>query len=149
MRRTILGCSVKKTRRLIGKQMVICTVALVLAFCENIWCMCIRTKENSGLYFALIVVADVIAAWITIYCITTGIMPRKKYMRIFLKEGQALSGIVEQVSAKTERYARMDCRPIRISGHICFLVENGHISLKEGQYVSVETVDGIIKDVVI
>lgn len=149
MRQTILGCSTREMKKQIRVEVLICVAATVLAFAENIFCLCIRTKENANPVFALIVAADALAAWLAIYKITEKIMPRKRWLRIFSKNGTSLIGIVESVSERTQRYARMDCRQIRISGHTAFLVDNGNITLQVGQEVSAQTADGILKDVVI
>lgn len=129
--------------------MLACVAAAVLALAENIFCLCIRTEENAGVMFTLIVAADILATWLTIYKVTERIMPRKNWLRVFQKSGTSLAGVVESISEQTQRYARMDCRQIQISEHTVFLVDNGNIVLQVGQEVSAQTADGILKDVVI
>jgi hypothetical protein len=118
-----------------------------MAFLLNMVEMQLYIKETLKLCIVINVFTDLLAGWFVVWQLDKFILPYRKLIRLDGKAGMIVSGVVDAVSEKTERYYGFDCWVFKVNGHRVFVINNGNISLTVGQCVTVEVVDGIVKEV--
>ena len=131
----------------IRNKIIICITVIVVAAVFNILIMQVCTKENLMICISINIVLDIAAGWFAVWQLDRFILPGRKLLSLYERQGVIISGEVEEVSEKTERYCGFDCWVVTVSGHKVFVVDNGTIILEIGHQVSLEATHGIVKEV--
>ena len=149
MNLTILGENQYVYGDMVRKKIIACIVVVILAATSNTVVMWLHTRESLFMCIIMNALLDVVAGWFVIWQLDRFILPGRKLLRLYKKAGIIVNGEVEEISKCTERYYGFDCWVVTVGGHKLFLVDNGTISLKVGQPVSLETVHGVVKEVLL
>lgn len=131
----------------IRNRVILCVAALLIAIISNIIITLFRTPDNHTALMLLNMALDIAAGWFGVWQLDSFILPYRKLLKLYRKKGTTITGIVETVSEKTERYYDFDCIAATVDGHKVFIIENGSISLVPAQLVTLEVVHGIVKEV--
>ena len=131
----------------IRNKIIICIMVIAVAAAFNILIMQVCTKENLMICIPVNIVLDIAVGWFVVWQLDRFILPGRKLLSLYKGQGTIISGEVEGISEKTERYCGFDCWVVTVSGHKVFVVDNDTIFLKVGQKVSLEATHGIVKEV--
>ena len=149
MNQTVLGENQYLLEERIRNRIILCVGALLAAVVVNVVMVFLRTKENHTVLMLLNMVLDIAAGWFCVWQLDSFILPYKKLLKLYRKNGTTISGTVEEISTQTQRYYGFDCIAVTVDGHKLFVVDNGTISLEPMQPVTLEVVHGIVKEVVL
>lgn len=147
MKQTVLGCTPDEMRRVLQKRQHFCILTALAAIALNVLFTLLHTRQTAAWFLLANVLTDTLCAWLILYRLTTGILPQKKWLRLFDRTGTPICGTVEFIASGTERYAGMDCRAVRISGHRVFLAANGNLTLTPSERIEGVAVDGILREI--
>ena len=147
MKQTILGCTPIEMRRKIQKRLRCCILAAIVAAVLNMLFTRLHTRQTAAWFLFANVLTETLCGWLILCRLTTGILPQKKWLRLFEEAGTPVSGTVETVASVTERYAGMDCYAACISGHRVYLVANGNLTLTPAEQIEAVAVDGILREI--
>lgn len=126
---------------------ICCIAAVVLAAGLNILLTALHTRQTHTPMMILNIAVDLIALWFVTWAVTAVIIPLHRLLRLDEQKAKTLSGTVEEVAQNTERYLGYDCRIATVSGQKVFVIENGTISLQRGETVTLQTVSGVVREV--
>lgn len=149
MNQTVLGENQYLLEERIRNRIILCVGALLVAVAVNVVMVFLRTKENHMLLMLINMALDIAAGWFCLWQLDSFILPYKKLLKLYRTTGTQITGTVEEVSEKTKRYFGFDCIVISVDGHKLFVVDNGYITLKTQQSVTLEVAHGIVKEVVL
>ena len=147
MKQTILGCTPTEMWRKIQKRLRRCLLAAIVTAALNVLFTRLHTRQTAAWFLFANVLTDTLCDWLILYRLTTGILPQKKWLRLFTEAGTPVSGTVEMVASMTERYAGMDCYAACISGHRVYLAANGNLTLTPSERIEAVAVNGILREI--
>ena len=147
MKQTILGCTPTEMRRKIQKRLRRCLLAAIVTAALNVLFTRLHTRQTAAWFLFANVLTDTLCGWLILYRLTTGILPQKKWLRLFTEAGTPVSGTVEMVASMTERYAGMDCYAACISGRRVYLAANGNLTLTPSERIEAVAVNGILREI--
>lgn len=147
MKQTVLGEGQYVFADGIRNKTIACIAVVILTLVLNVVITLSHTRDNLVICMWLNVLFDVSASWFVIWQLDRYIVPYRRLLRIFKKQGSIICGEIQEISQKTERYYGFDCWVISVDGHRLFVIDNNTISLNKGETVTLETVHGIVKEV--
>lgn len=147
MKQTALGISPDCIRKEIRSAIIRCGCVFALTAAVCVALLLLRNERSHNLLLAADIVVSLIGCWYLVWYVTAKILPLRRLLRLDSMPETELSGTVDEISEQSERYFGFDCTPVKIGGRRLFVINNGNISLRAGEEVTVLTSHGIVKEV--
>lgn len=142
-----MGTTRSQIQNQIRNGLICCGGVFALTAAVAVVLLLLRNDSNHNLLLIAEIVVSLIGCWYLVWYVTTKILPLRRLLRLDAMPNTELSGTVDAISDRSERYCGFDCTPVTISGRRLFVINNGNISLNCGDKVTVQVSHGIVKEV--